>query len=414
MKLLLSFSMTIIFMQTGFGQIKNTPWLEKLLRKEASPLLLNVLNNPDTFRYQIIYTKIDRDKNNQPKLTNYYLNVDRNRYFNPASMVKMPVAFAALEKLNQINGGVDKYTAMLTDSSYNKQISVTKDETSANGLPSIDHYIKRIFLISDNDAYNRLYEFDGQKALHESLWNKGYKDVRILRRFYTDMTLDENRHTNQIRFVKDGKTIFTQPAAYSDVKFDFSKKILMGKGHWDKNDQLVNEPLDFTMQNNAPLEDLQQMMQSVLFPQSVPAKRRFNLTEDDYRSLYRYMSEKPSESAFPKYDTTEYFDSYTKFFFFKDGKQKIPEYIRSFNKTGWSYGFLTDVCYIVDFKNNVEFMLSGNIYVNSDNILNDNKYEYKEIGYPFFREVGETIYRYELQRKRAFVPKLGQWKMSYD
>lgn len=401
-------------MQTTQAQVKNSPWLEKLIRKDASPVLLNVLNNPEEYRYQIIYTKIDRDKNNQPKFTHYYLNVDKDRYFNPASMVKMPVAFAALEKLNQIKAGVDKHTTMLTDSSYHKQIAVTKDETSASGLPSIDHYIKRIFLISDNDAYNRLYEFVGQKQLNESLWKKGYKDMRILRRFYTDMTIEENRHTNQIRFEKDGKTIYTQPADYSNVDFDFSKKVFIGKGHWDKNDKLVNEPMDFTAHNRAPLEELQQIMQSVLFPKSVPLKKRFHLTDDDYKALYKYMSQLPSESHHPKYDTTEFFDSYTKFFFFRDGKRKLPEYIRSFNKTGWSYGFLTDLCYIVDFKNNVEFMLSGNIYVNKDEILNDNKYEYNETGYPFFREIGEKIYDYELQRNRKFQPKLQEWKFNYD
>jgi len=67
--------------------------------------------------------------------------------------------------------------------------------------------------------------------------------------------------------------------------------------------------------------------------------------------------------------TTEFFDSYTKFFMFKAWRSKIPPYIRVFNKTGWSYGFLTDVAYIVDFKNKVEFMVSGNIYVNSDGVL---------------------------------------------
>jgi hypothetical protein len=126
------------------------------------------------------------------------------------------------------------------------------------------------------------------------------------------------------------------------------------------------------------------------------------------------MSEMPSESRFPAYDKAHFFDSYTKFFFFRDGKREIPSYIRSFNKTGWSYGFLTDVCYIVDFKNKVEFMLSGNIYVNSDGILNDDKYEYEEIGYPFFREIGEKIYEYELSRKRKVAPDLRNWVLSYD
>lgn len=414
MKRLFSISILLCMITQVQAQVKNSPWLEELLRKEASPLLLNILNNPDTFRYQIIYTKIDRDKNNKPKFTNYYLNVDRNRYFNPASMVKMPVAFAALEKLNRLNTRANKYTAMLTDSSYNKQTAVTKDNSSESGLPSIDHYIKKIFLVSDNDAYNRLYEFVGQKELNQALWNKGYKDLRITRRFYTNMDIEENRHTNQVRFV-DGKTVlYTQPAAYNDVPFDFSKKILMGKGHWDKDDQLVNEPMDFTTHNNAPLEDLQQMLQSVLFPQSVAKKKRFELTDDDYRVLYKYMSQMPSESRFPKYDTATYFDSYTKFFFFKDGKQNIPPHIRSFNKTGWSYGFLTDVCYIADFENNVEFMLSGNIYVNSDNILNDGKYEYIETGYPFFRQVGEAIYKYEKSRHRRHQPDLSNWKFRYD
>ena len=401
-------------MQTIQAQVKNTPWLEQLIRKGSSPALQNVLNNPEEYRYQIIYTKIDRDKNNEPKFINYYLNVDRGRYFNPASMVKMAVAFAALEKLNGLAAPVDKYTTMLTDSSFTKQTSVTKDETAANGLPSIDHYIKKIFLVSDNDAYNRLYEFVGQKQLHESLWKKGYKDIRILRRFYTDMTLEENRHTNQIRFIKEGKNIFTRPPAYSDIVFDFTKKVFIGKGHLNKKDTLVNEPMDFTTHNNAPLEDLQKIMQSVLFPASVPVKNRFRLNSDDYKTLRKYMSMLPSESVRPKYDTAEYFDSYAKFFFFRDGKQNIPQHIRSFNKTGWSYGFLTDVCYVVDVKNHVEFMLSGNIYVNKDGILNDNKYEYEEIGFPFFREVGEKIYQYEIGRKRKYKPRLDEWKIDYD
>lgn len=404
----------LFFMTSATAQIKTDTWLNNLLRKDASPLLLNVLNQPETYRYQLIYTKIERDEKNWPHFKNYYLNVDRNRYFNPASMVKMPVAFAALEKVNQLKGSINKHSVMFTDSARPGQLTVHKDETAANGMPSIDHYIKRIFLISDNDAYNRLYEFVGQKQLNESLWKKGYKDIRILRRFYTDVTLDENRHTNQIRFLKDGETIYTQPPAYNDVPFDFSKKVFIGKGHWNKNDTLINEPMDFTQHNNAPLEDLQQILQSVLFPQSVSAKKQFNLSDDDYRSLYKYMSQKPSESRYPTYDTTEYFDSYTKFFFFKDGKQQIPDYIRSFNKTGWSFGFLTDVCYIVDFKNNIEFMLSGNIYVNADGVLNDNKYEYEEIGFPFFREIGEKIYRYELQRPRKYHPKLNGWKFTYD
>jgi hypothetical protein len=91
---------------------------------------------------------------------------------------------------------------------------------------------------------------------------------------------------------------------------------------------------------------------------------------------------------------------------FKADQGKIPPYIRVFNKTGWAFGFLTDAAYIVDFKNNVEFMLTGTVYVNRDGILNDDRYEYETEGYPFFKEIGNIIYQYELERKRAYAPDL--------
>lgn len=389
---------------TAAAQQRTDKFLEKLLLEHASPQLKHILQHPDSFQVQLIYTQINRDAQNRPAFKHYYYQVDNKKYFNPASTVKMPLAFLALEKLNGL--GIDKYTPMLTDSGYAAQTRVWADTSSANGLPSVANYIKKIFLVSDNDAYNRLYEFIGQQTIHEKLWARGYPEMRIVRRFVA-MNEDQNRHTNPIRFMQDGKLVYSQPAAVSTLQFDYSRALLVGRGHMDKDEQLVNAPMDFTRHNNAPLADLQQMLQSVLFPESVPENKRFRLTNDDYRFLYRYMAALPHESRKPGYDTTEFFDSYTKFFRFKGGRGKIPPYIRVFNKTGWSYGFLTDVAYHADFRNRTEFMISGSIYVNRDGVLNDNKYEYEEEGYPFFKEVGDIIYNYELQRKRPHAPDLG-------
>lgn len=413
MKCIVALVIGLSFMHGLQAQVKNTPWLEALLRKQASPLLKEVLNQPDSFHYQVIYTKIDRDKNNQPHFTHYYLHVNRDQYFNPASMVKLPTALLALEKVNTLREyGVDKYTPMLTDSGYSRQTRVLYDSTAANYLPSVAHYVKKIFLVSDNDAYNRLYEWVGQQMLNERLWNMGYTGTRITRRFVS-MNEDENRHTNPIRFMQGDSVLYTQPAAVSPVPFDFSRKLMVGRAHMNRQDSLIQSPMDFTTHNVFPLEDMQQVLQAAIFPNSVPEKKRFNLTADDYRFLHRYMSQLPSESDYPKYDTSEFFDSYTKFFMFKAWRSKIPPYIRVFNKTGWSYGFLTDVAYIVDFKNKIEFMVSGNIYVNSDGVINDDKYEYEEIGYPFFKEVGNIIYQYELKRPRKYKPNLTAFEFDY-
>ena len=229
----------------------------------------------------------------------------------------------------------------------------------------------------------------------------GYKDIRITRRFLP-MSEEENRHTNAVRFVEKEKLLLYQPPALSTRSFDFHKNILIGNAHYDFKDSLIHSPMDFTRHNNIPLEDLQVILQSVMFPESVPKRQRFRLSPEDYRFLYHYMSEYP------------YFNSYTKFFMFKAGKTPIPTFIRIFNKPGWSYGFLSDVAYIADFKNKVEFMVSAVIYVNRDGILNDDKYEYDETGYPYFQELGNILYRHERVRKRKFKPDIRKFQLRYD
>ena len=407
----------IIFLACSLPVISQTrtdKLLENIFAAEKDSLFQSVIQNPEIYRYQIIYTQINRDKNNVPSFTNYYFNYDSLRYYNPASMVKMPLAFLALEKLNTLKDkGIDKFTPMQYDSGYSRQTVLYKDSTAENGLPSIAQFIRKAFLVSDNDAYTRMYEFVGQQTTNRRLHAMGYPDMRITRRFMR-MNADENRHTNPIRFIKpDGSLIYFQPPAYNTDSFDFRHINKMGKAYMNAQDSLINEPIDFTMANNVTVYHLQQLLQSVLFPYSVPANRRFHLEKADYDFLYRYLSQYPSETDYPKYDTGLYYDSYVKFFF-KQGSHSIPTYIRVFNKVGWAYGCLTDVSYVADFKNKVEFMLTATIYVNSDGVMNDNKYEYDSIGYPFLYKLGQCIYDYELKRKRKYKPDLSEFNIHYD
>ena len=195
----------------AIAQEKTDNLLSALLRKQASPALLMVLEHPDSFRYQLIYTRIDRDKDNRPHFQNYYYRVNSREYFNPASTVKLPLALLALEKMDSLGRyGVDKETPMYTDSAYSGQTTAYADSSANDGVPSLAQYIRKIFLVSDNDAYNRLYEFLGQEAINRRLWQLGYPDIRITRRF-VPMTEEENRHTNPIRF----GTLYRQPPSYA-------------------------------------------------------------------------------------------------------------------------------------------------------------------------------------------------------
>jgi hypothetical protein len=181
----------------------------------------------------------------------------------------------------------------------------------------------------------------------------------------------------------------------------------------NKNDSLINEPFDFTKHNYIPLEDFQQILQSVLFPLSVPEKQRFDLQNNDRDFLLKFLSQYPSETDYPKYNDSIFYDSYVKFFFM-DSTHSMPPHIRVFNKVGWAYGFLTDVSYVTDVKNKIEYMLSATIYVNKDEILNDDKYEFESVGQPFFNEAGKAFYNYELSRDRKYRPNLSAFKIKYD
>ena len=398
----------------SIAQPKTDSLLLYMLQQANSAVSKQVLNDPTSYRLQIIYTQINRDKQNKPSFKNYYFNYDADTYYNPASMVKMPLAFLSLEKLNELNrSGLNKYTRMIYDSNYIGQKPLLKDSTSDNGYPSISNFIKRAFLISENDPYNRMYQFMGQEAINNKLHQKGYERLRITRQFM-GFSEEQNRHTNPIRFLNpDGSILFAQAGAYHTKAFDFSQRFLLGKGYLNKNDSLINEPFDFTKHNYIPLEDFQQMLQSVLFPNSVPEKQRFNLQKEDRDYALKYLSQYPSETSYPKYNDSVFYDSYVKFYF-QDSTHKMPSNIRVFNKVGWAYGFLTDVSYVIDLKNRIEYMISSTIYVNQDEILNDNKYEYETVGHPFLNDLGKLVYEFELKRTRKYHPDLSEFKIKYD
>jgi len=386
--------------------------LEHLMRSRAE-LFESVLENVDEHGIQILYTQIDRDESNRPRLTEHRYRVDASEYFYPASTVKLAGALAALEKLNRLGvEGLGRNTPLRIDSAYSGQSPALTDTTSQNGLPSIGHYIKKVFLVSDNDAYNRLYEFVGQRALNESLWEKGYSNVRLTHRLSVSLTPDENRHTNPFTFLEGDRVIYRQAAASNPDDFAPGAPILKGIAHY-RGDSLIQEPMNFSRKNYMSLETLHELLKAVVLPESVAERRRFDLTEDDYTFLYRVMGMLPGESRFPRYDSEQYWDSRVKFFLFGDSKEPMPEGIRIFNKVGDAYGYLIDNAYVVDFEHGIEFLLTAVISVNRNRTYNDDEYEYDETGLPFLANLGRTVYEYELQRQRSSRPDLSRFDVAF-
>ncbi|HQV32190.1 MAG TPA: serine hydrolase [Calditrichia bacterium] len=372
-----------------------------------------VLEDPQRYRLQILYTQIDRDSSQIPHFTQYGLFLDDPRYFYPASSVKLPAAMLALEKLNKLNlENVNKFTSLRIDSVAPGQSTVWADSTAADGLPSIGHYIRKILVVSDNDAFNRLYEFLGQAYLREALLVKGYQDSWIIRRLESGMGPEANRITNAFTFYGGENLFYDQPAATNPATFAIDMPdVRQGKGVM-RNGELIGEPIDFSHSNYISVRDLQDYVRAIFFPESFPEERRFDLTEEDRLFLIRYMGCRPRESGIAAYaDTSEYYDSYVKFFLYGDTRRPMPDNVRIFSKSGQAYGYLIDNAYIVDWDSGVEFLLTAVLQVNDNQIYNDNHYEYREIGIPFMARLGQHLYDYEKSRPRAVQPDLSQWNV---
>jgi beta-lactamase class A len=375
------------------------------LMKQNPNNYASLLADPAQYRIQILYTQINRDKNNIPHFKDYSYRLNPNEYFYPASTVKFPLSVLALEKLNDLKiTGLNKASTAIYDSVTARQETIYNNPYAIDGRQTIEQAIKEVLVVSDNNAANRLYEFLGQEYIHSQLANKGYPEVYIRNRLELGRTPLENRQTQSVQFYDaNNKLIYTQPAQNNTSKLPYYN-VLIGNGYLNGQDSLINAPLNFSEKNRISLSDLHHIMQSVIFTNQMPKKQRFNLSNEDRNFLLQWMHTTPTESSYPTYDSSEYYPAYAKFIMLGSEKGPIPSNIKIFSKAGDAYGFLLDNTYIIDTDAKVEFMLSAVIYVNADGILNDNTYDYRTIGLPFMKNLGNTIYNYELSRKRAFRP----------
>ena len=374
-----------------------------------------VFENSQQYEVQILYTQINRDEYNVPSFTHIPYRINPLQYFYPASTVKMPTAFIALEKLEGLQSaypGIHLYSPMKTFKGNEPQTAALLDSTSQSGYPSIGHYINKLFTVSNNDAYNRLYEFIGQEALNLKLKEHGYYSSVIRHRLGdASFTFEDNLVTNPIRIMSrngldfEQEQVISEPQLYLDL-YGTQK----GIGYFAKGEK-KSGPFDFSKKNFMSLPDLNQVLKDMIFPNG--SEKVFKISDEGRQHLLKAMSILPRESKYPKYPESDFQDSYVKFFMFGDSKKRIPDEIRIFNKVGFAYGYLTDVAYVVDFKNKVEFMLAATIHVNENQIYNDNQYEYDEVGIPFLAELGRQIYEYELKRKKEHLPNLFEFRFEY-
>ncbi|MEO5581521.1 MAG: serine hydrolase, partial [Saprospiraceae bacterium] len=179
----------------------------------------SILDSFNKYESQIIFTQINRDEVNKPIFKSHTWNLKPEFYFYPASMVKMPAALIAVEKINRLQAlhpELNLFTPVRYEAGQSPQTSFLADSSSWNHDASIGHFIKKIFLVSDNEAFNRTYEFIGQAELNQRLKELGYSHTHIIHRLDApDFDYEANKYTNPLTFAQEDKMIYKQKELYN-------------------------------------------------------------------------------------------------------------------------------------------------------------------------------------------------------
>ncbi len=446
---------------------EKTLW--KSLKKETG--FKKVFKKYKNYRFEIIYTKIDRDNNGGVKLTNFHLG-DSASYFYPASIAKLPLAICISEKMgeepflnlnlamklridtakickHQYENGMYEYHRVQWGDNYREiamkyrisfedlltwnnvtdttlpKVNTTLMIYHRKSRPTLSDLLSEMLIYSDNESYNKLFEVAGGNIVNDWLEEKGFAKSNVSRKFLF-CEGEEKSYALPYDILNDRDIIFYHCKERQWSLPDNSKitGIKVGKKYY-WNDSLIKEGKSFADHNCIPLNDAHTMLQRLIFPSVFTADEQYEMNQRNYRNLIKYLGMYPREDVSLRDSCYDNLDDGEKVFLWKGHRRKIQsdgiltpelfeENIRVINIIGQSYGFSTDVMYFTDSKTNTEFFLSVRIYTNKDEILNDDKYEYDEIAIPLMESLGTYFHEMEKKREKTFLPNFALLNSLFD
>lgn len=389
------------------------PDIEAMLSQH--PGLRPFVERAEDFKLQVVLGTVEEPSaghgTGSPRLVQTGFRRDAE-YFYPASTVKLFAAVAALEHLARIRDEaglpVDVDTPLIYHPLFDDESLESADESNLDGgTITVRHEIRKLFLVSDNRAFNRLYELVGQDGLARSLSQAGIRDARIVHRLSEWRSVEDNRRFPRIDFRGPGFD-HTLPERRSPPLSTVPgiDGLRVGRAHLAGGERL-EKPFDFSTKNRIRLADLQRGLCMVVRPDIDCGGNGFSLAEEDRRLLLDAMAALPRESKNPRYEPEDYPDDYVKFLLPGLARVVPRDRLRIVNKIGQAYGFTTENAYIEDTATGRSFFIAATLYTNEDGVLNDDRYEYEDVALPFMADLGEALARHLLKQsdRRGRQPK---------
>lgn len=306
-------------------------------------------------------------------------------YFYPASTIKVLGAITAVHAFEKMGAPINSQLKWTDITAGGSALTVAD-----KGDIRLDREIRRMLIISDNESFNLCYDIVGQREMNDLAHSWGLKSVRINHRLSRSVR-------PEMRTVTGGVTIHVNEERVIEIERRDGMisnpcppiaGLQVGEGVM-RGESVTPGPMDFTNRNRISLHDLHEMTIALTHP----ALTEVHIPIRDIDTVTAAMATLPRDSKDPEFDGAKYTDDWGKFFL--PGVSRIidPARIRIENKVGLAYGFLIDSARIVDMSTEREFFMTVAMYVNSDGVLNDDRYEYETIGLPLMADLGEAAAR---------------------
>ena len=367
-----------------FGCSLETNPIKSSLRK--NDFLKEIIKEKEDYEIQILLTKIDQ-YNSKVDFQEFKYQLDDNKYFYPASTIKLPIVVLTLKKINELRSKGSEIT-------LKSKITLNyKDDYSElvirDSITSFQNLIADVFLVSDNSASNILIDFIGYNYFNHEMENAGFDKTYLNHKFNPDPYVNStwqisDLDNNIISSINDNQKIIK-----ADEKTNGLEK---GERRYFKG-EILDESLNFSEKNRSSITDMHNLIKYIFYPEIFDSINTFNLNVEDYDFLRYWMSRFTYEDIGEKFIGDEnFFETYNKFFIHGDEQSVSNEQIRVYNKIGQAYGTSIDNGLIKNYQDNVEFILTATIYTNKNKVINDNLYEYDDLAVPFLAKLSRAIY----------------------
>ena len=368
-----------------FGCSLETNPIKSSFRK--NDFLKEIIKEKEDYEIQILLTKIDQ-YNSKVDFQEYKYQLDDNKYFYPASTIKLPIVVLTLKKINELRSKGSEIT-------LKSKITLNyKDDYSElvirDSITSFQNLIADVFLVSDNSASNILIDFIGYNYFNHEMENAGFDKTYLNHKFNPDPYVNStwqisDLDNNIISSIHDNQKIIK-----ADEKTNGLEK---GERRYFKG-EILEESLNFSKKNRSSITDMHHLIKYIFYPEIFDITNTFNLNVEDYDFLRYWMSRFTYEDIGEKFIGDEkFFETYNKFFIHGDEQSVSNEQIRVYNKIGQAYGTSIDNGLIKNYQDNVEFILTATIYTNKNKVINDNLYEYDDLAVPFLAKLSRAIYQ---------------------